>query len=76
MGVIVDEQKGECMEWIMKNMQDDDYKDKFKNREWKHRMFFYLIIFINSLIWVIYGMIDLSENKFALNLELLAYNII
>jgi hypothetical protein len=27
MTIIVDEQRGECMEWIMKEMQNDKYKD-------------------------------------------------
>ena len=60
----------------MKNMQDDEYKDDFKYREWKHRMVFYIIILINSIIWVIYGFIDLAENPFALNVELLVYNLV
>ena len=62
MGNIVNEQKGECMEWIMKNMQDVKYKDEFKYREWIHRVIFYVVICINSLYWIIYGIVDYSEN--------------
>ena len=76
MNEIIQEQKGECMEWIMKNMQDVQYKDEFKYKEWKHRIVFYVIILINSLIWVAYGLIDVSKYPLALNIELLVYNII
>jgi hypothetical protein len=38
MGVIIQEQKGECMEWLMKEMQDEFNKNEFKYKEWKNRM--------------------------------------
>lgn len=73
---IVNAQKGECMEWVMKNMQDVKYKDEFKYREKVHRIIFYIVIFVNSVFWAMYGVLSKTKNQFATYTSLLFYNFI